>query len=362
MTGKTKIAIDISPLSNGHSQRGIGYFTKQFVNAALNEAQNNPQFRHWQIDLIEDPSLDLSSYSLIHYPFFDIFRRTLPSRPLVPFIVTVHDLIPLEFSAHYPLGIRGNINWIIQKSRLAHANLLITISHYSKFVINDITRYPLDRIYVTYGAADNHFRPINNRRLLKKIKDKYHLPDKFILYLGDINWNKNVPSLVKACLRLNFPLVIVGAAALRSNVINHPWNQDLLWLQKQFADPQNQGLLYPTGFVPEEDLPAFFNLARLYCQPSFAEGFGLPVVQAMQSGCPVLSSNTSCLPEITSNAALQFDPHSLTDLVDKLDQLISSTRLRRQFITQGLRRSQDFNWSRTGLQTLAVYQLAMQHD
>ncbi len=359
-TGKVKVAIDASPLSGGHAVRGIGYFTRQFIDAILSQQKNHPDFGQWQIDLVESKNgFDPQKYDLIHYPSFDIFAPTLPSRLPTPYIVTVHDLIPIEYKEHFPAGFRGQINWQLQKHRLLKSRLVITISHYSKFVINDLTKYPIDQIYVTYGAADQNFQPVTNQATLKQIRSKYHLPPKFVMYLGDVNWNKNLPSLVSTCLDQKIPLVIVGAAAVRQQVDNHPWNRDLLWLQQTAASPSGQRLITLTGFVPDSDLPGFFSLATLYCQPSYAEGFGLPIVQAMQCGCPVVASNQTCLPEIAYHSALLFNPYSPSNLASTVRQMFTRPALRQKYINLGLLRSRHFNWQNTGLQTLAVYQQAL---
>ncbi|MCX6726205.1 MAG: glycosyltransferase [Candidatus Shapirobacteria bacterium] len=263
-----KIAIDVTPLSNGNSTRGVGFYTKNLIAALQKETKTNPDFKNFNIQLVTDNNLN--SFDLIHYPFFDPFKKTLIPND-IPTIVTVHDLIPREFKKHFPVGIKGELNWQIQKRHLLKTDYIITVSNYSKFSIYKITKYPLDHIYVTYEAPSFKV-PKFNSSLAKKIKNKYHLPDKFVLFVGDINWNKNIPSLVKACLKLNYPLVIVGKSASKSDTPDHPWTQDILWLQKQ---AKINPLINLVGFVPDQDLPYFYKLATLYCQPSFAEGFGL---------------------------------------------------------------------------------------
>ncbi|MBU1129884.1 glycosyltransferase, partial [Patescibacteria group bacterium] len=227
---KFKIAIDISPTQNQNSKRGIGFYTKNLVKYLQKELKTNPEYKNWILNLIAKRSEITQrgkNFDLIHYPFFDPFQLTLPQKT-IPTIVTVHDLIPHQFKKHYPVGIKGEIKWLIQKNRLKKVDYIITDSHSSKYAIHKITKYPTDQIYPVYLGADPIFKPTNNTKELEKIRKKYKLPKKFALYVGDINWNKNIPNLVRACLSLKYPLVIVGSAATRKNVINHPWNQDLL--------------------------------------------------------------------------------------------------------------------------------------
>ena len=351
---KVKIAIDVSPLYDGNAARGIGYFTSRLVPALQQVIKTDPEYKNWQLDLIKNSKLKIKNYNLIHYPFFDPFKKTLKINS-IPTIVTVYDLIPRQFKKHFPVGLKGELNWFYQKHQLKKSDLIITCSHYSKYVINGLTNYPTDCIYVTPGAADPSFKIIQDQNYLKQIVQKYHLPEKFILYVGDINWNKNIPNLVKACFKLNYPLVIVGSAAVQKNVPDHPWTTDLRWLQSQTKNP----LLTLTGFVPDTDLPAIFNLATLYCQPSYAEGFGLPLVQAMASACPTVFSRETSLPEVSDYSGLMFNPYNPNSLAHALKKLWHDQKLRQTFIKKGLARAKHFSWNLTARQTLAVYQVAL---
>jgi len=357
-----KIAINISPIFDGNSIRGVGYYTTNLVDAIQKEIKKNKQYQDWSIKLIKKNITTKSGkYDLVHYPFFDPFNLTLKIDKYIPTIVTVHDLIPREFKKHFPVGIKGEIKWLIQKNILKKVDRIITVSDYSKNIINQITKFPINKIYTTHLAADSSFKSIKDEQILKQVKDKYQLPDKFVLFIGDINWNKNVPNLVKACLDAKYPLVIVGSSATKKNVPNHPWTQDILWLQSKAKELENQstkGLIF-TGFVPDEELPIFYNLATVYCQPSFGEGFGLPLVQAMQSGCPVAYSQTSCLPEIMSQNGISFDPNSINSIKNALKKYWDDPKVRQQYIKKGLDYVKKFNWSSTAKNTLAVYKLAL---
>jgi len=348
---KFKIAIDVSPLNDGNSQRGVGYYTKNLV-AALKKI-NHPQF---QIDLIESRSLKIENYDLIHYPFFDPFRLTLPSRKKTPIIVTVHDLIPIQFKSQFPVGLKGEIYWQIQKHKLSQVDHIITVSEYSRQIIHQILHIPPQKVSVTLEAANSHYQPIINQKKLLEIKNKYNLPPKFVLYVGDINWNKNIPTLVKACLHQKIPLVIAGLAATKK-VPNHPWTQDILWLQKTAASlrAKRSNLLILTGFIPDEDISAVYSLATVYCQPSYAEGFGLPVLEAMQCGCPVVASQESSLAEISGLAALFFNPYSQDNLEDQLQKIFSSSQLQKKYVNIGLIQAKKFSWKKTAQNTLSIY-------
>ena len=358
MDKKIKIAIDISPTQDANAVRGVGHYTSNLVSALQKEIKINTNYKNYQINLITNTNDLISNrYNLIHYPYFDPFKLTLPKKTKIPTIVTVHDLIPIQFKSHFPVGIKGEIKWLIQKQRLLQVNKILTVSNYSKNIINQITKYKLNNIFVTHLAADPSFKVSSDPKKLKEIQKKYKLPSKFILFVGDINWNKNIPTLVKACLKLNYPLVIVGSAVTKKDVPNHPWTQDLLWLQSQ----KSPNLIF-TGFVPDEELPFIYNLATVYCQPSFAEGFGLPLIQAMQSGCPVVYSQDSCLDEIMDSNGLKFNPHSQKDLEKKLIKFWDNENIRQKYAKLGLIHAKNFNWQNTALQTLALYNLVLSNE
>jgi glycosyltransferase involved in cell wall biosynthesis len=357
---KVKIAIDISPTIDGNAVRGVGYYTDHLVTALQQEIKSNSGYKNWQIDLIKNSQkLIANNYNLIHYPYFDPFKLTLPKNKSLPTIVTVHDLIPRQFKSHFPVGIKGEIKWLIQKHRLQQVKKIITVSQYSKTIINNIIKYPLNNIFPIYEGADPSFKPCIDKKILKEIQNKYHLPNNFILFVGDINWNKNIPNLVRACFKNKYPLVFVGSAAVKKDVPDHPWTKDLRWLQSKASKHQYSKILFFTGFVPDEDLPFIFNLATVYCQPSFAEGFGLPLVQAMQSGCPVAFSRDTCLPEIMDNAGISFNPRSVEDITSVLRKYWKNENLRQNKSLLGLKRAKQFSWKFTAKQTLAVYKLAL---
>lgn len=347
---KFKIAIDISPLNDGNSVRGVGYYTKNLVSALQQEIKINPDYKHYQIDLISNSSSDINHYSLVHYPYFDPFKLTLP-KIKIPYIVTCHDLIPIAFKKHFPVGLKGEIKWLIQKHRLQKADYIICPSFSAKYQILKQIHYSDEKIFVTYEAATPDYRKVNDQNYLKKIQKKYSLPHEFVLFVGDINWNKNIPKLVKACLKLKYHLVIVGKAATQK-VIDHPWTKDILWLQSQ-----KSSLIHLTGFIPDEELPTIYNLAKIYCQPSYSEGFGLPLLQAMQSGTPVCYSQKSSLPEIMDFNGEYFNPYSINSLKKSLKKLWVNKKLREKYSHDGLIRAQAFDWKYTALQTLALYRL-----
>lgn len=315
-----------SPLASGHAIRGVGFYTKRLL------AQLKVLAPKFDIKIIEDSK---EACDLIHYPFFDLYQHSLPIFRDIKTIVTIHDVIPLEFPNHYPPGFKGKLNLFLQKLAINSVDTVLTDSYASVQAIQKYLLVPHDKIKLVYLAADAKFRP-------KKVIKKYNLPGKFILYVGDINWNKNIPNLIKACEQINYPLVIVGkqAAEIEKMDLNHPQLQHLKNL-----DFKNVTRL---GFVSDDDLVDIYNLATVYCQASYAEGFGLPVLEAMACGIQVAISNTHSLPEIAGNAAEYFDPHDISGMAKALEKAISN---KFDVVSQAKR----FSWEKTAKETLMVY-------
>jgi glycosyltransferase involved in cell wall biosynthesis len=189
-------------------------------------------------------------------------------------------------------------------------------------------------------AAENIYKPIKNEKMLKAVMEKYKLPKKFVLYVGDVNYNKNIPSLIKAAALAKLPLVWVGNHALEIEKLDktHPELRHLI-------DVNLESVLR-LGFVPDEDLAVIYNLATVYCQPSFAEGFGLPVLEALACGTAVACSNTHSLPEIAGDAVEYFDPYDL-------DQMIKA--ITKAKFTPEKFDANRFSWEKTAHETLLVY-------
>lgn len=341
-----KIALDISPLKSSHRFRGIGSYTQNLVDAF----QKFPQ-KNLEIVLVEKGPIP-ADIDLIHYPYFDLFFLTLPLKKIKKTIVTIHDVTRLVFPQNYPPGIKGKLKFQIQKASLKGVSAVICDSQNSKKDIVKFLNYPASQIHVVYLAPAQFFKPLPAPSL-KKIKEKYSLPDKFVLYVGDIDYNKNILSLAAASKKIKTPLVIVGQQAVEKDFDQaHIENQPLVQLIKLYGDDPD---IIRLGFVPNDDLVALYNLATVYCQPSFYEGFGFPVLEAMACGCPVVASNQASLPEVAGSAALLVDPDQ-DKIAQALKKVIKSKSLSQKLIKAGFNQAKLFTWEKTARQTYEVYQ------
>lgn len=351
-----KIAIDTACISEKYGIRGVGFYTQR-----LTKAFSKIKTKGLTIDPInfrETANTNLLNYDLLHYPYFDPFFRTLPIKKIKPTIVTIHDLIQVKYAAHFPRGIRGEIKWQLQKKSLKSVRNVLTDSLSSKKDIVRITGFSQEKIKVVYLAAGEEFKVLK-RKELEEVGRKYSLPEKFILFVGDLNWNKNLTGLVEAFGRFgldkNYQLVIVGKAFLNKDLAERI---SLVELIKKLNIYSRVKFL---GFVPTEDLVAIYNLASLYCQPSFYEGFGLPVLEAMACGCPVVSSNTASLPEVAGEAALLVKPE-VKEISQGLRKVITNPDLQKKLIKKGFQQVEKFSWEKTAKETLSVYKRVLNEN
>lgn len=370
-----KIAIDSGPVAGGHSWRGIGVNTRELISGLL-EAKD----KTWTIDSFDfagEHESGFAKYDIVHLTSFNPYFVSIPfNKSGYKLVLTIHDLIPLIYPANYAAGLKGKIRFLINKFLVRqNVDAIITISETSK---KDIVRFlgvRPEMVHVVYLAPKSVFRKIENglhpagRKRKMEIKKRYDLPDRFVLYVGDVNYNKNVLKLIKACKILKVPLVICGkqAAEIESRININELNGPMDYFRYLF------GMLHPEishykelvratsgvirlGFVPDSDLVGIYNLASVYVQPSLYEGFGIPVLEAMASGVPVVASKTQALVEIAGDASLYADPKSMDDIAQKISMVIKDRALRERLVKKGLETAREYSWAKSAKGVLGVYQ------
>lgn len=260
-------------------------------------------------------------------------------------IITVHDIRQHVFPE---FNIETMLSYLFLPTTLKNADKIITVSNSTK---NDIINYfqiSADKIQVIYEAADKKFKPLEHEDLLP-IKKKYSLNFPFILYVGNLSKHKNIPQLIKAFYNIrkldcNHKLVIAGKKK---------------WKYKEIFDLIDKLDLHDevifTGYVSDKDLPALYNLADLFVYPSIYEGFGLPPLEAMACGCPVITSNTSSLPEVVGDAGIMVDPYDVDELSTAIFKVLSNDVVRKDLVIKGLDRVKMFSWEKCAKDTINVY-------
>ena len=284
----------------------------------------------------------------------DVFHNPDHILPIIPVscpsIVTVHDLAFLKYPETFYFGKRvykQNITrWTIKK-----ANAIISVSENTKKDIIDMFGIPGGRIHVICEGVNPDFRQISEKAALDKVRQKYDLPGRFLLFVGALEPRKNIPFLIRAYSKLvdekaiNDPLVIAGSKG---------WLFDSIF--KTVRELKLEEKVRFLGYVPKDDLPGLYNLAQVFVYPSLYEGFGFPPLEAMACGTPVITSNTSSFPETVGDSGMMVDPNDLQGFVDAVHCLMTDNVLREEFIRKGLERAGKFSWENCARKTLAVYE------
>jgi glycosyltransferase involved in cell wall biosynthesis len=327
-------------------------------------------------------AINAQKLDLMHFTHFNA-----PIRYKRPFIVTIHDLTHTLFPGRKMTSLPYRIAYkSVIKSAVKKAKKVIAVSENTKQDLIKIHHVPSNKIEVVYEGANEdyyQFSPDQEQAAAQNLRDKYNITAPFLLYTGVHRYHKNLPRLIEA-------FEIIAA-----DIPGHPGNSDDSWLPqanlpvKNPEKPSPQSSLQPQpitlvitgkkdplypepeqevakrnlapkvhfpGHVPEEDLIALYNLAEAYVFPSLYEGFGLPVLEAMQCGTPVVASNVSSIPEVAgADNALFFDPENPQDIAQKTTQLLQDPQLQAQLREKGLQRVKAFSWGKMAKEILALY-------
>ena len=366
-----RIAIDARGI-NLYSGTGIGTYTENVLKNLINIDTTNNYHVFWSgnnYESIKKENCKIVMTSKKHQRFFEdyYFPENISNENIDIYhmpqngigfsegisckkIVTIHDLIPyvmpetvgrgylLKFLKEMPLIIGGSAG-------------IITVSEFSK---RDILKFfPIDesKIFVTPLAADKKYAPLDKTYCRDFLKDMYNLTDPFILYLGGFSERKNVASVITAFskvykdLNKKYNLVIVGG-------YNDP-SQRLVKLANELKIDSH---VIFTGFVPEEHLPIFYNCCDTFIYPSFYEGFGLPPLEAMNCGTPVIASNLTSIPEVVGDGGILINPYDISEISFAIGNLLSNEKLRAELSSKALIRAKEFSWQNTARSTLKVYE------
>jgi glycosyltransferase involved in cell wall biosynthesis len=279
---------------------------------------------------------------LIHFPAFPppiaCFRR---------YVWTLHDATPWLYPQ--TMDLKGRLYFQYLGGWAARfSEAIITDSNDAKRNLIAALGLPEMKVNVIYLGIDGGFKKLDKLSLLNSVRSRYGLPEKFILSVGTLEPRKNLPFLIRAYRQMrqanqtNLGLVIVGRTGWESEALEGK-------LGGEGKD------VVRTGFVPQADLVALYNLAEVFVLPSLYEGFGFPPLEAMACGCPVIVSNRGSLPEVVGDAALLIDPQDLDSLVGAIRAVEETPPLRASLIQKGLERVQQFTWRATASKTLALY-------
>jgi glycosyltransferase involved in cell wall biosynthesis len=292
-----------------------------------------------------------------NYPI-DVFHNTvngigLPKTIKGAKVITLHDLIPYIMPETVD---RPHLDYTLKNTPyiLEEASHIITVSDYSKSDIQKYFGVDDDKITVTHLAADPIFKPLDRDNAKRVIFNKYGVDKKYILYLGGFSQRKNIARLIKA-----FKKVILEKEEVINLLIlgEHSRSYKSLW--KLTEELELCDYVKFLNFVPTADLPYFYNGAEVFVYPSLYEGFGLPPLEAMQCGTPVVTSMVSSIPEIVGDACLLANPYSVESISDSILKLLSDTDEWHRYSLKGIEKSKEYSWEKTAAKTQEVYEKCM---
>jgi glycosyltransferase involved in cell wall biosynthesis len=307
----------------------------------------NPAVRIIWEQLVQPPQLWRERIDLLHSLAF-VQPVVLPCAG----VITIYDLSFFLFPEGFQPWRRLYLKWGTGYSA-RRARRIIAISNSTKQDIVRLLRVPGGKVEVVPCGVEEDFRPVEDPDLLEDFRSKRGLARRMILFVGTIEPRKNLVTLLRsyALLRQQIqppPLVIGGPKG---------WRHEEVFAQVQELDLQEH-VIFP-GYIPREELPLWYNAADLFAYPSLYEGFGLPPLEAMACGTPVVSSNSSSLPEVVGDAGVLVNPHGVEEMSEAMQRLLSDNTLRAEMATRGLAQARTFSWQRAAAETLQVYDRAM---
>ena len=342
-----KVHFPLGPNAKNQAHRGVGRYHLYLSEAVAKTKGFEVVTQAAQADIV-------------HYTYFDLFFHTLPIFPGLKKhqrqIVTIHDVIPLVFPEQYRPGKKGSLAFQQQLMALKKVDLVITDSLSSQKDIQQYLKYPLEQIKVVYLAANPHLQPPSDS-FQAEIKRRYHLNFPYLLYVGDINYNKNIPQLIKAFKFLpdKYHLVCVGKNFVPQEIPE--WQAISQQIDLSEMTKRVHFLPQILGDDADKTLSALYGAAVCYVQPSLYEGFGLPILEAMQCHTPVVAVNNSSQPEVANKHALLASDGEALSLATATKEILAwSPETRSKKIAAAAKYAAKFSWRKVAKDTTQLYQ------
>jgi glycosyltransferase involved in cell wall biosynthesis len=285
---------------------------------------------------------------LLHSPYW-----ANPLASPVPTVVTIHDVIQFVLPQYRWRKMSRMYYWLVSRAA-RRARAIIAVSECSKKDIVNLLGIPPERIFVIGNAVDESFRPISDSWQLAAVRERYGIEPEYMLYFGGFDLRKNVHRIIQAYLRMptevrqRYQLVIAG----RLHLLGHPLYPDPRPMVRELG--QEDRIIF-TGQIREQDKAPLYSGATLFAFPSLYEGFGMPVLEAMACGTPVVTSNLSALPEVVGDAGVLVDPYSVEAICEAMAELLCDPARRRNLGQAARERSRGFTWREVAEKTVSVY-------
>lgn len=350
-----RIGLDVQ--STLGRKTGIGLYTANLLRALRQVA---PQ--HLYVELSWGRTEEMRTDRRLRWQQFELPRRAraaavdilhvtgfdAPRWKPCPVVLTVHDLVGFIFPVNFPPVSRFYWSrWL--PSTIGWADRIIADSEQTQRDLERLLGIPAERIEVIYPGVSETFQPVQDQVALEKVRHKYGLPHPIILYLGTLEPRKGLDTLIDAygslAKDLQHDLVIAGKRG---------WYTEPLFRQVEALGLGRR--VHFTDYVADEDLPGLYNLAHLFVYPSRYEGFGLPALEAMACGLPVVCTDVASLPEVVGDAALLVPPDDVKVLVAAMRRVLDDSLLRADMRARGLKRASRYTWEETARHTAQLYE------
>ncbi len=283
--------------------------------------------------------------------------NTAPIRCNVPLVITLHDIIYMESISLFKKGFTtyqkfGNMyRRLVVPRVIKKAKKVITVSNYERKRISDFFGLSDNKLVAVYNGVSEHFVPITDNTELERIKTKYKLPDNFFFFLGNTDPKKNTKGTLKAFS----DYVKLHGDKYKLVMLDYD-ESELQKLLTEINDTNLRKLILLTGYLDNKDLPAIYSQCDIFLYPSLRESFGIPMLEAMRCGAPVITSNTSSMPEVSGDAALLIDPYKPEEITQAIINLLNDNDLRKELSEKGLKRAQEFSWNAMAKDVLKIYE------
>ncbi|MFH1453373.1 MAG: glycosyltransferase [Armatimonadota bacterium] len=366
-----KIAMDVSSFSK--IKAGVEFYTKnisQAIGRSLNSGSSfimidkKPPASHNNIFNKVYRAINLVYHYQIRLPLQALFGRLsvlhlpayiIPVVKFCPSVVTIHDLSFILFPEKFIKTYRVYLQFFVPLS-MRRADYIIADSRSTKEDIKKLFKIKDDKIKVVYPGVSDSFRVIDDKSVIEEVKQKYKLPERFILFVGTLEPRKNVLGLIKAFNTFkktddkNYKLVITGSPGWLYNDIYT--TVDELKIKDDVVF---------TGYLADEDIPKLYNAADLLVYPSFYEGFGFPIVEAMKCGTPTIASNISSLPEVVGDAGILIDPNNTDEIAEAISNVLNDDELKKKLVKNGIERAKLFTWERSADNVIDIYNKCLEN-
>lgn len=314
-------------------------------NFSTKQSSNNANNNFWE--RISLPNiLKETGVDIYHVPQNGV---GIPNEKTCPFVMTLHDIIPYKMPETCSERYLKIFNELMP-SLVKLCDGIITVSNYSKDDISSSFNYPKEKIFVTHLASEEMYKPIDKWISKNIIKKFYGISENYILYVGGFSPRKNIIGLIQAFSKLintynsDIKLVIAGSKGPSYK----KYFDECVRLKVE------NNVIFP-GFIETQHLPYLYNASELFIYPSFYEGFGLPPLEAMACGIPVICSNVTSIPEVVGDAAYLINPSNVDDLYTAMLEVLTNKQLREKLILKSIVRNASFTWRETARNTLKAY-------